>query len=115
MDLFNANDGIRGRDGGPYLDDVEREHAELRRAKVEGREPNLENPPATAGIQLVHPSLLADNISSHPSRANVVVGAGVVDNYSEAVVPSPVATVPDKVEDTETKQDQGDLFDNDDE
>lgn len=50
--LFNPNDGITGRDGGPYLDEVEAVEAEKRRAKVEGREPDLDNPPASAGIAL---------------------------------------------------------------
>lgn len=50
--LYNANDGLTGRGGGPYLDELEAEQAEVRRAKVEGREPDLDNPPATAGIQL---------------------------------------------------------------
>jgi hypothetical protein len=50
--LYNANDGVTGRDGGPYLDEVEVIRAEERRALVEGREPDYDNPPATAGIQL---------------------------------------------------------------
>lgn len=50
--LYNANDGVTGRDGGPYLDEVEALEAEKRRALVEGREPNLDNPPASTGIQL---------------------------------------------------------------
>lgn len=50
--LYNANDGLTGRSGGPYLDELEAEQAEIRRAKIEGREPDLDNPPATAGIQL---------------------------------------------------------------
>lgn len=43
-ELFNANAGLSGRDGGPYLDDVQRQEAEIRRAAVEGREPDLTNP-----------------------------------------------------------------------
>lgn len=50
--LYNANDGLTGRDGGPYLDEEEARLAEQRRARVEGREPDYDNPPATAGIQL---------------------------------------------------------------
>lgn len=50
--LFNPNDGITGRDGGPYLDEVETVEAEKRRAVVENRKPNLTDPPASAGIQL---------------------------------------------------------------
>ena len=39
--------------GGVYLDQVQREEAEIARAKAEGREPNLDNPPAAAGTPLV--------------------------------------------------------------
>ena len=51
--LFNPNDSITGRDGGPYLDEEETRVAEERRARIEGRKPNFDNPPATAGIPLV--------------------------------------------------------------
>lgn len=57
--LYNANDGIVGRTGGPYLDEEEMEAAEIRRAKVEGREPDLDNPGSTAGVHLVPAHLLA--------------------------------------------------------
>lgn len=50
--LYNPNDGLTGRDGGPYLDEEEARVAEIRRAKIEGREPDLNSPPASAGIQL---------------------------------------------------------------
>lgn len=36
-----------------YLDDVERQNAEVLRAKVEGREPDLERPPSYQGSPLV--------------------------------------------------------------
>lgn len=58
--LYNAAHGKTPRTGGPYLDDVERELAEERRAKVEGREPDLENPPASAGTVLVPKSALTE-------------------------------------------------------
>lgn len=51
--LFNPNDGLVGRDGGPYLDLEEARNAEKRRAEVEGRKPNLDEPSATAGLPLV--------------------------------------------------------------
>lgn len=68
--LFNPNKGVTGRDGGPYLDEVEAREAEKRRAYVEGREPDLKNPPATAGIPLVTgPQLLhALNLNNNPSQ-----------------------------------------------
>lgn len=38
--------------GGVYLDDLQRSQAEELRAEVEGRKPDLENPPAVAGTPL---------------------------------------------------------------
>jgi hypothetical protein len=73
--LYNANDGVTGRDGGPYLDIVEAEEAEKRRAKAEGREPDLDHPPATAGIQLNSAAqmLYTEHVNSTPSRSNTAV------------------------------------------
>lgn len=68
--LYNANDGVTGRDGGPYLDEVEAREAEKRRAIVEKREPDLDNPPATAGIQL-------------NTAAQMIYGAGPVLHPSQ--------------------------------
>lgn len=58
--LYNAQHGKTPRTGGPYLDDVEREQAEIRRAKMENREPDLDNPPPTAGTVLVPKSMLVE-------------------------------------------------------
>ena len=41
--LFNPNEGLFGRQGGPFLDDVNRKRQEDIRAYKEGREPNYEN------------------------------------------------------------------------
>jgi hypothetical protein len=69
IDLYIAADGLTGRDGGPYLDQEERRIAEERRAVVEDREPDLENPPATAGTVLVTASQLLDAASVNaPSK-----------------------------------------------
>lgn len=38
---------------GVYLDDVQRRQAELTRAAIEGREPNLDNPPPIAGTPVM--------------------------------------------------------------
>jgi hypothetical protein len=51
--FYIAQEGLATRDGGPYLDQVERESAEVWRAKVEEREPDFENASATAGTPLV--------------------------------------------------------------
>jgi hypothetical protein len=52
LTLHNPNDGLYGRTGGPYLDEVEAQAAEINRARVEGRKPDLANPGAYAGIPL---------------------------------------------------------------
>jgi hypothetical protein len=51
-DLYNANDGIHGRDGGPYLDQVEQLHWERHHAAREGNKPDLKNPRPYPGIVL---------------------------------------------------------------
>lgn len=60
VDLYVANAGKGERTGGPYLDDVERHNAETWRAQREGREPDYDNPPATAGTVLVPKSQLLE-------------------------------------------------------
>ena len=72
--LYNPNDGITGRDGGPYLDEVQAHEAEKARAIVEGRKPDLENPPATAGIQLRSAAQILtglNTVNSVPSKQNI--------------------------------------------
>ena len=59
--LYNPNDGLTGRGGGPYLDQEEDRLAEERRARIEGREPDLENPPASGGTVLVTAGQLLAN------------------------------------------------------
>lgn len=68
--LFNPNDGLTGRDGGPYLDQEEARIAEERRARVEGREPDYDNPGVTAGIPLTTAAQMIHNVnvSSLPSK-----------------------------------------------
>lgn len=60
VDLYVANAGKTERTGGPYLDDVERHNAETWRAQRENREPDYDNPPATAGTVLVPKSQLVE-------------------------------------------------------
>lgn len=70
--LFNPNDGVTGRDGGPYLDQVQAVEAEKVRAKIEGRSPDLDNPPAHAGIPLntAGQQAFTVGVNSNPSQAN---------------------------------------------
>lgn len=94
VDLYDANKGKSPRTGGPYLDEVEAEKAEIRRAKLEGRDPDLDNPPAVVGTQLVPKSQLreTDVDKAHYSDA-VEVTNEPVDSYTvEAPVNEPDPT-----------------------
>jgi hypothetical protein len=73
MRLYNANDGLTGRDGGPYLDLEEAKAAEIRRAVVEDREPDFEKyAGSSAGIKLVRADqlLLVEGVTNIPSQEN---------------------------------------------
>ena len=81
--FYNPHDGLKGRDGGPYLDHIERQAAEVSRARLEGREPA--DPwgvlPATAGTPLVVASQVVDNSwTSNPSMAHKPTLAAVLDD-----------------------------------
>lgn len=66
--LYNPHSIVK-RDGGPYLDEVERENAEIIRAAKEGRKPDLENPGPTAGTPLLTAAGLVGKLetNSNPS------------------------------------------------
>ena len=85
--LYNPNDNVTGRDGGPYLDEVEARDAEARRAVVEDREPDFDNPPATAGIPLVTAGRQAATVGVNnlPSQAHAfdLSNADLVNARSE--------------------------------
>lgn len=80
--LYDAAKGKSPRTGGPYLDEIQAEEAEIRRAKIEKREPDLNNPPATVGTVLVpkHHLTETDVDKSHYSDA-VSVTNEPVDSY----------------------------------
>ena len=83
--FYNPHDGLKGRDGGPYLDHIERQAAEVARARVEGREPADQWGvlPATAGTPLVVASQVIDNSwTSNPSMAHKPTLAAVLDDES---------------------------------
>lgn len=100
--MYDVNQGF-GRDGGPYMDEVDRRQAEVNRARVEGREPDLDNPPPIAGTQLVDAATLVDqyNPASHPSMDSGAALAAAVDLAADdpdhplqsvAAIPAEVAT-----------------------
>lgn len=82
--LFNPNDSLTGRDGGPYLDLEEARVAEIRRAAVENREPS-DTFTATAGIPLVTAQELAvtATINNVPSQE---LSGGPVDTMVQGAV-----------------------------
>lgn len=69
VDLYNANDGILKRTGGPYLDQLEAEAAEVTRARKEDRDPDLDNPPAYSGTPLVPRAYLRETDTDHSQAA----------------------------------------------
>lgn len=104
--FWSAQDGVRGRDGGPYADEVDAQQREIARARAEGREPDLDNPPPFVGTQLRTSRTVEDNIFSNPSMTHApgpveqVEGASVVDEAYYRIDPGvlPVDTrteVPD--------------------
>lgn len=81
-----------------YLDDVQRENAEIQRAKVEGREPDLENPSSTQGTPLlpsyvVQSSLPGDHVVSPDVTLPVVVGRKKEDSKGTRVQAVPTFNV----------------------
>ncbi len=91
--IWNAQDGVRGRDGGPYADEVDARQREVNRARAEGREPDLDNPPPFVGNQLRTSRTIEDNVFSNPSMVNApgpveqVEGASVVDDAHYRIDP----------------------------
>ena len=83
MDLYDINKGLLKRDGGPYLDEVERERAEIVRAKKEDRDADLENPPATAGTVLVPKAYLRETDASNGNNS----AYAELENEPEDTVP----------------------------
>jgi hypothetical protein len=114
--FYNPHDGIKGRDGGPYLDYVEREQAEKIRAQAEGREPVFDgSTPATAGTPLVPATQLTDNsFNSNPSRRNAPGFEVAVsdDTFADGdFLADPVSVLPVSVG-TEASEDVLDATDN---
>lgn len=96
IDLYNVQDGIKGRDGGPYLDQIERHTAEVRRAAQEDREPAgaWEKLPPAVGTVIVTARQLEDNsYTSNPSMAGVP-GVEAADFSKVDGLADPIDSVP---------------------
>lgn len=64
VDLYNVNDGIHGREGIAYLDQVEQLHQERINAAREGREPDFDHPNTYPGIVTVPKATLQANYNN---------------------------------------------------
>lgn len=90
-DFYSIHDGKKGRSEGIYLDEVERRAAEVHRARLEDREPDLDNPPAVVGTPLVVKRQLVDNsLISNPDREFIDLDDEDEDSHSHPVVTLPV-------------------------
>lgn len=117
QNLYNANDGLTGRSGGPYLDQEMAKAAEIRRAKAEDREPDLVNPPSGPETRLVTAEqiLLATSVNNLPSEegriainAEAALQALVDGNVSTLTVSTTIPVVVAEevvVEETPTPED----------
>lgn len=109
--LWNVNEGITGRDGGPYLDEEQARAAEEIRARIEKREPNHDEIQPYAGIMLVPAATLinTETVNSNPSmEGSTALAKALADS---AFGSQPVATVPgddlkdDSIQDVEKSDD----------
>lgn len=97
--LTHVDSNRRVDDHGIYLDDVQRRNAEIQRAKVEGREPDLDNPPSTVSTPMLPTSVVKSNF---PGDMDVPVSANYPVDKTE-VVSVPTTTDSSEPEpDTET-------------
>lgn len=88
--LYNVHAGVTRRVGGPFLDELELEQAEVRRAVIEGREPDFKNNAGSAGVPLVTAAELA---VAH-SADHRALGQFIEDNADNSKKgPTPVAHV----------------------
>lgn len=89
---FNVHDGPNGRDGGPYLDQIEMREAEIRRAAAEGREPDFDNMIGTAGVPLVTADQLVKLHHVQPSEQDkpLMDATDVLANVDNPDVGAPV-------------------------
>lgn len=100
-DLFNANDGLFGRDGGPYLDEEQRRTQEVVNARREDREPDFDNLPLTPGINAVRLAELAQ--SNTTFRLAGQEGFDVTKPSAEPVGKAPVGPVTDSEKENDAK------------
>lgn len=92
--LYNPNAGIYGRDGGPYLDEIEAANFEKINAAREGAKPDLVHPRPYPGIQLVPGPVLVAGYNptlngGDDRRAGIDLTEGItVTHMAEAQFPN---------------------------
>jgi hypothetical protein len=114
--LYNVQEGLHGRGPGMYSDREEQIAAEKRAALVEGREPDFDNLPPTAGTVLVTAEqLVAASTVNAPSyldsqeRADVaqaMVDAAPVEHVAVVEVPDEEEVEEPAPEPTEAKAEE---------
>lgn len=97
-DLYNVNDGIHGRDGGPYLDQEEAKVWEIQQAKREGVEPDLENPRPYPGEVLVNRHQLVQSFVNTRTAGD--------DTKDDSIIDAPVRVANVPVPEPETAEDK---------
>ena len=90
VSLYNPNDGLAGREGGPYLDRVQAWEREKERAFQEGRDPDPENMAFTTSWTAAQ--LLAANNVTIPSKAGES-SLVTAQKYVDAMVESGASTL----------------------
>ena len=88
--VYNPNAGLSPRVGGPYLDQLELERAEVQRAVVEKRNPDFTNMAGTAGVPLMTAGQVANLHGGSPALADFIEAHA----DDEKLGPTPVTTVP---------------------
>lgn len=115
VDLYNVNDGIHGRDGGPYLDQVEAAQFEKMQAAREGKKPNYDKPRSYPGIQLVPASVLVSGynptlIAGDDRRVAATADATIQVKPMAQAIYAPIGTSTITETDTEDKGDEDPEF-----
>lgn len=92
VNVYNLHAGLAPRVGGPYLDIVQLEQAEIQRALIEGREPDFDNMAGSAGVPLVTAAQL---VQAHTNASVDSVVSGMVESNADndKVGPKPVTQV----------------------
>lgn len=115
---FEADlDPNRRLPGGVYLDHKQRAEAEIARAAVEGREPDLENPPAYSGAPLRSAAFIDNPLNhqgalalQHLEPAAVIEDAAMEDAADRGIL-NPDPSKPGPVTEDEVVEDEDDSDD----